>query len=95
MIKDRIQQLDGQLSRDAVSIEEAGKQAETAKEQYAILESLRDVNTALTETKHLIEEGQSRNMENWRQKSRREEQTATLLRTKMQEQSEVCEQDSQ
>ncbi len=56
MIKDRIQQLDGQLSGDAVSIEEAGKQAETAKEQYAVLESLRDVNTALTETKHLIEE---------------------------------------
>ena len=55
MIKDRIQQLDGQLSGDAVSIEEAGKQAETAKEQYAVLESLRDVNTALTETKHLIE----------------------------------------
>lgn len=90
LIKDRIQQLDGQLSGDAVSIEEAGKQAETAKEQYAVLESLRDVNTALTETKHLIEEVRQK-YGKLAAKKQEEEQTATLLRTKMQEQSEVCE----
>ena len=61
LIKDRIQQLDGQLAGDADSIEEAGKHAETAKEQYAVLESLRDVNTALTESKHLIEEVRQKN----------------------------------
>ena len=90
LIKDRIQQLDGQLSGDAVSIEEAGKQAETAKEQYAVLESLRDVNTALIETKHLIEEVRQK-YGKLAAKKQEEEQTATLLRTKMQEQSEVCE----
>lgn len=90
LIKDRIQQLDGQLSGDAVSIEEAGKQAETAKEQYAVLESLRDVNTALTETKHLIEEVRQK-YGKLAAKKQEEEQTATLMRTKMQEQSEVCE----
>ena len=89
-IKDRIQQLEGQLSGDAVSIGEVGKQAEAAKEQYEVLESLRNVNTALNETKNLLEEVRKKHGK-LAEKKQKEEQTAVLLRTKMQEQSEVCE----
>ena len=51
---------------------------------------MRDVNTALIETKHLIEEVRQK-YGKLAAKKQEEEQTVTLLRTKMQEQSEVCE----
>lgn len=89
-VKARIQQLTDQLAEDAAGIEEAEKQTETARDRYEVLEALRQVNEALTETKNLTVEVREKHGK-LTAKKQEEAKTAGLLHAKMQEQSDVCD----